>query len=470
MQRAGDIGMNNPLKTRADVQRAVIDLLIPAERYFSPSRARVRLGPNSAHFSSLAAEVESFSRLLWGLVPLVAGGGAYAATSLFLEGMMNGTDPGHPEFWGVPDDFDHRFVDAAALGYAFCLAPDLFWHPMPARQRRNLTRWLAVINSKKLHDNNWVVFRVLVNLGLRNVGAEFDASSMRRDLARLGSFARGDGWYSDGAGQPCDYYNSYVMHFYAMVYIRLSSACDELSRLLRDRANQFAHEFLNWFAPDGAALPYGRSLVYRFAHVSFWSGLSLANLAPVSWGVIKGIVLRHLRWWLGRPIFSETGLLTVGYAYANSAVGEQYVSPGSPYWSLKAFACLAVPESHPFWSSTEESLPALSQTTVQKSTNMIVCRHRGHVFALSGGQTSSSRPRHFSEKYARFCYSPRYGLSRSASPSGMELLAPENTLLVGEDLDCMHERRAPESVEVHDDHIATVWRRSEERRVGKDGR
>ncbi|WP_375803652.1 DUF2264 domain-containing protein, partial [Enterobacter kobei] len=48
-----------------------------------------------------------------------------------------------------------------------------------------------------------------------------------------------------------------------------------------------------------------------------------------------GIVLRHLRWWQQQSIVDRDGILTLGFAYPNLAMCEDYNSPGSPYWALK---------------------------------------------------------------------------------------------------------------------------------------
>ena len=63
--------------------------------------------------------------------------------------------------------------------------------------------------------------------------------------------------------------------------------------------------------------------------------------------MIKGIVLRHLRWWLKQPIFDRDGILSVGYSYPNLAMAEDYNAPGSPYWGLKTLLVLALDEATP---------------------------------------------------------------------------------------------------------------------------
>jgi len=64
----------NPLVSRDDVAKAVMDLFTPLLPYFSEGGARVRLSATGAHFDRAAADLEGFARPLWGIVPLAAGG------------------------------------------------------------------------------------------------------------------------------------------------------------------------------------------------------------------------------------------------------------------------------------------------------------------------------------------------------------------------------------------------------------
>ena len=142
---------------------------------------------------------------------------------------------------------------------------------------------------------------------------------------------------------------------------------------------------LYWFASDGAALPYGRSLTYRFSQSAFWSALAYAGVEPFSIGEIKGLILRNLR--IKQPIFDSNGLLTIGYRYPNLLMAENYNAPGSPYWALKTFLILALPEDHPFWQAEELPLPALKEKVVQKSPRFIICRQeeQDHTVVFNAG-------------------------------------------------------------------------------------
>lgn len=88
-------------------------------------------------------------------------------------------------------------------------------------------------------------------------------------------------------------------------------------RALSNAPSRFAKDFIHWFAPDGSALPYGRSLAYRFGQAAFWSAYVFAGCKGISLGVVKGILSRHLEWWSAQQITDRDGVLTVGYAYPN---------------------------------------------------------------------------------------------------------------------------------------------------------
>ena len=222
--------------------------------------------------------------------------------------------------------------------------------------REQLATWLQRINEVRLVQSNWLFFRVIVNLGLARCGLKWSPERVDDDLNRIDKSYLGDGWYSDGAdvppyrdGRRGDYYNPMAFHFYALVYTRLAPDHDPVrTARYTERARLFARDFIHWFSGNGAALPFGRSLTYRFAQGAFWGALAFAGVEAQPWPVIKGIYLRHLRWWMQQPIFSETGLLTIGYTYPNLLMAESYNSAGSPYWAMKAFLPLALPETHPF--------------------------------------------------------------------------------------------------------------------------
>ncbi|MBO3748428.1 DUF2264 domain-containing protein [Streptosporangiaceae bacterium NEAU-GS5] len=405
----------------------------PLAPHFSPGRARLRLGANTAHYPDAAAELEAFARPLWGLAPLAAGGGAFAHWDLWREGLANGTDPAHEEFWGEAGDRDQRLVETAAIGLGLALAPDVLWDPLTGKQRDDVAAWLRHALTARPVDNNWLFFPVMVGLGLDRVGVAYDRAPNIARLERLESFALGRGWYADGPTPQRDYYVPFAMHFYGLIYAALGQDPARAERL-RARAAAFALDFRHWFASDGAAVPYGRSMTYRFAQGAFWGALAFAGVEALPWGEVKGQLMRHLRWWTRRPILDREGLLTLGYGYAQPAMTEQYNAPGSPYWAMKALLPLALPAEHPLWAAAEEDGPPLPEVSAQPEAGVALmrCEQGRQVVLLSAGQ-HYTWVRSGAAKYAKFAYSSHFGFSVPGGGYGLDQEALDSTLALSED-------------------------------------
>ncbi|WP_190279408.1 DUF2264 domain-containing protein [Ornithinibacillus gellani] len=452
---------NNPLQTKRDLQTLMQDMATPLTTYFSPDKAYLDLGHTQAHYSPQVIGYEAFSRLLWGLAPLIAGGGSVDVWEDFITGLKNGTNPNHPEFWGYPRDYDQKTVETAAIGLTIALcSPDLL-ASFSTEEKENLHQWIRVVNEKKTPDNNWNLFKVLVNLGLAKAGMEDNQAANERAFERIETYYLGDGWYADGQTEQKDYYVSFAIHFYCLIYAKMKEKDDpERSALFKERASQFAKDFIYWFGADGSSIPFGRSLTYRFAQTAFWSALAFAEVEAFPWGVIKGIVLRHLRWWMQQPIFTSDGILTIGYAYPNLIMSENYNAPGSPYWALKSFLVLALADDHPFWQAKEQPLPDLEQTKVLTHANMIMRRDAAgeHVYALTSGQYAGFEPAHTAEKYAKFAYSNQFGFSVAKETYGLRHGSFDSTLALSERDNHYRVRRQCEQVQITEHAIYSLWR------------
>ena len=133
------------------------------------------------------------------------------------------------------------------------------------------------------------------------------------------------------------------MHYYSLLYCHIASTpffagsrltSAEKVKTYKERASLFARDFIHYFDPDsGASIPFGRSLTYRFACASFWGAMAFADVElpdGMTWGMVKSIYLKNLRWWFARPeILNNDGTLSIGYGYPNLNMAESYNSPGS---------------------------------------------------------------------------------------------------------------------------------------------
>ena len=168
--------------------------------------------------------------------------------------------------------------------------------------------------------------------------------------------------------------------------------------------------------------------------------------------------MRHLRWWLDRPIRDTSGLLTVGYGYPQPHLAEQYNAPGSPYWGMKAFLPLALPGTHPFWAAEELAAPALPEVSTQPEPGVVLMRcEEGRQVVMLSARQHSTWVRHGAAKYAKFAYSTRFGFSVPSGSPGLEQGAFDNTLALSEDGTHWRPCEEPRYADADDGLLHTRW-------------
>ncbi len=450
---------DNKLDTFQEAMTSFVQMIEPVEKYFDKDNTQFSYGHTGSRTWSRTASLEGLLRPLWGLVPATAGGLDTTLWANYEQAIQYGTDPKSETYWGGIGESDQRMVEMATLGLALAMTPEKLWEPLSEAVRENFANWLNQINAHTLPNNNWRFFIVMVNVGLKNVGAKYDSIRMEKELEVLESFYLADGWYADGAEEQRDYYVPFAMHYYGLIYSKLMNEDDpERCERFRVRGKRFAEDFIYWFGSNGDALPYGRSLTYRFAQCAYWGAMAFADVEVFSWGVMKGIVLRHLRHWFGQNIFDSEGILSLGYNYENLLMTEGYNAPGSTYWAMKAYIILALKEDHPFWQAKELPLPQLKEQVVQEHPHMILCRENPeHFAAFTSGQYAGFEPAHMDAKYEKFVYSNIFGFSVPKGTYGIEQGAYDNVLALSEQDMYFRTRHQSTILQLDEDMIVSSW-------------
>lgn len=450
---------SNPLSSRDDVIRAVTTMLSALDAQFPAGQAQFTLGDTCAHYDTNIAGMEGLSRALWGLFPLWAGGEETPFAEKYIQAIKLGTDPDSPQYWGDTGPYDQRLVEMAAYGLGLALLQTRLTDVFSQKELANFHRWLNQITDAQMPDSNWNYFAIIVQLGFKRAGLAFDQAAIDRRFAMMEAYYLGEGWYSDGPGRPKDYYISMAFHFYGLLYATLSPDDAERAATLRERSRLFARDFIYMSAADGSSVPFGRSLTYRFAMIAFWSAVAFSGVDEFSPGVVKGLILRHLRWWQQQPIFDRDGILTLGFAYPNLAMCEDYNSPGSPYWALKVFLILALPADHDFWLAEELPLPPLAKVRVIPQAAQILQhdRHSRHVTMLTSGQLELNNYVNTEAKYTRFAYSSRFGFTLERGRYGLKHAACDSMLLLSDNDNYWRGRRECEEVTVAENAIFCRW-------------
>jgi hypothetical protein len=153
-------------------------------------------------------------------------------------------------------------------------------------------------------------------------------------------------------------------------------------------------------------------MTYRFAFAAFWAAAAVGGVdlpAPVdNPGTVKGLLLRHLRWWTRHEdMFNSDGILNTGFAYPNMFLSEAYNSPESVYRCLKSLTVLIIPEDHAFWQCDELPRPLRQKRGVEACGVIWPPRHiidssPEHHCMLSSGQMTTKPHRAKDAKYCKF--------------------------------------------------------------------
>ncbi|MFF7182212.1 DUF2264 domain-containing protein [Streptomyces sp. NPDC008121] len=409
--------------TRAHWEHTADRLLLAVRPYATPRGGLVHLpGPRPSRSGTRSDGLEGHARTFLLAALRVAGAHGddpHGHLARYAEGLAAGTEaPGTdgPEAWPLLTDVRQAVVESASVALGLRLTRPWLWDRLDDRTRARVADWLLPALAPSPVDNNWWLFGLTVAGFLQDAGVATDraAATVDRSLARVEEWYLGDGWYSDGDNRAFDHYNAWALHFYPVLHAHLSgdrTLLDRYGPRLRAHLGDYAH----LFDANGAPLPFGRSLTYRFAAAAApWLG-TLTGHTPLTPGATRRLASGTLRYFLDRGARDGRGLLTLGWHGPHEPVLQDYSGPGSPYWASKGFLGLLLPAGHPAWTDPEEPLPAERADTVRPVAPAGLLIHSTAADGLvrlhnHGSNHAPSREAAEDDSgYARYAYSTRTG-------------------------------------------------------------
>ncbi|WP_328943033.1 DUF2264 domain-containing protein [Streptomyces sp. NBC_00250] len=417
--------------TRAHWETTADRLLLAVRPFASPHHGLIDLpGPRPSWSGARSDGLEGWARTFLLAALRVAGGqGAdpHDHLSRYAEGLTAGTaQPGRADAdsWPLTTDTRQAIVEAASVALGLRLTRPWLWDRLDDRTRERVADWLRPALGPSPVDNNWWLFGLTVAGFLQDVGADTDraAATVDRSLARIEDWYLGDGWYSDGDNRAFDHYNAWALHFYPVLHAHLAGDRELLDRY-GPRLRAHLDDYVHLFDADGAPLPYGRSLIYRFAAAAApWLG-TLTGHTPLTPGATRRLASGTLRYFLDRGATDPNGLLTLGWHGPYAPLVQEYSGPGSPYWASKGFLGLLLPADHPAWTDPEEPLPAERADTVRPfapagllvqttAADGLVRLHNHGSNHVGSAEAAEDDP-----GYARHAYSTRTGPTTGPAPA-----------------------------------------------------
>jgi hypothetical protein len=344
---------------------ALADQMLAAVRpYASPGHALVTIPGPEGGYGRAVDGLEGFARtfLLAGFrIAGARGAGVDDLAERYATGIATGTDPAAPDRWVRLDEHPQSKVEAASIALILDLTRPWIWDRLSPAVRERVVDYLApAVGDDTYPRINWVWFRLVVQTFLRSVGGPHSLTEMAEDLATHDTFARADGWLSDGTERSYDHYVGWALHTYPTLWARMAGAAD-LAAGRRDRdlaaLDRYLLDAVALVGADGSPLIQGRSLIYRFAAAApFWVG-ALAGVPSVSPGRLRRAATAIVRHFVDRGAFDGRGLLTLGWHGPWPRLAQAYSGPGSPYWASKGLLGVALPADHPVWTVPQEPLP-----------------------------------------------------------------------------------------------------------------
>lgn len=370
-------------------------LLVPLAALMKPDKADLPLVGRASNHGATADRLESFARpCLLAAHWFASEPGASESLSRdeiaawFRRGLLVGTDPSSPEYWGPTANHHQHTVEMAALTLALQIARTSLWEPLSKSNREQVARWFASVRGAGLHRNNHMFFGVMTLAFLNQEG--FDRSSdgpvMHHLLEVLESMALGGGWFIDGMNETVDYYQAYAFHYYGPWWAKLYGHTDpERARRWKEWTRKFLKDYIHFFAASGENPPFGRSQCYRFAASAPFGLAEHCGVSAIPPGQARRVCTRNLDFFLRRGVLQKQGALSLGWTDEFPELTEAYSCAGSPYWAAKGFAPLLLPSNHRFWQAKEERLPSERsdfQITVPQA-GLVVRSHDGEVEVLN---------------------------------------------------------------------------------------
>jgi len=289
-----------------------------------------------------ADQMERFARLAplaaaWissgrpGSIDLYAGRSVDLGT-LLREGVLAGTNPQSPAYWGPIADRDQRIVEASDIALVLWLSRHTIWQGLTGSERAQVARWLSQVNRKRVSDNNWHLFVTFTNLVLGALGQPADLDGARQHYVRLKSFYRGDGWFSDGPSPAFDYYNAWGIHYLLYWLNQVDPLWDP--DFIQDASGLFLGNYRYLFGSAGFPIR-GRSVCYRMAAPAPLVAGQLAHPHIVPADEARRALDEVWQYFIARNAVSE-GAVTQGYCGPDPRVLDNYSGPASCLWSLRS--------------------------------------------------------------------------------------------------------------------------------------
>lgn len=339
-------------------------LLLDARPHASPAHAGFRFTETPGALGERVDALEGFARtFLLAAFRLAgdAGHDPHGFAEWYASGIEAGVDPRSPERWIRLDEHSQAKVEAASLVLGLDMTRPWIWDRFSLQVQDRVVDYLSTaVGDPNYWPNNWVWFRIVTQTFLRSVGAEHSMQDIADDLATHDSLVRTDGWITDGEGRNFDHYVGWALHLYPTLWSRMQGAAEiAASRVDSDRQalQRYLRDAVRLVGSDGSPVIQGRSLTYRYAAAApFWVG-ALAGVEYPNAGLLRKAAGRIVGHFVNADSAANPAVLDIGWTNSWPRLAQFYSGPGSSYWAIHGLMGVALPATHPVWTTVNAPMP-----------------------------------------------------------------------------------------------------------------
>lgn len=307
-------------------------------------------------------------------------------------------------------------VETCALVICLDICRDEIWDRYTQEEKDTVAAFLRSYAYALTSPQNWRLFNMLDMAFLHKEGYDIDKNVMLSHAQAILNYYAGDGWYRDG--QSFDYYSCWAFNVYAPIWNKWYGYENEpyLADRFEKNANELMRTYPDFFDRDGFTNMWGRSCVYRLAATSPLSENFALKSPAADPGLARRIASGSLLQFLTRDDFLKNGVPSMGFYGEFPPLIQGYSCTESAYWIGKAFLCIALPQTHPFWTAEENngSWDKLSggevKETVLNGPALCFTNHSasGETILRTGKVIKRHNDSHGMWNYSKLAYNSKY--------------------------------------------------------------
>lgn len=276
--------------------------------------------------------------------------------SYLKHGLLSGTQKSNPEYWGDIKDKDQRIVEAADIALALWISKDYIWNELTHAEKKQISDWLHQAVRKKIVDNNWNLFPIIITKSLESLGFKNE-----KNLGYITNLYKnykskhylGSGWFDDPP-KGIDYYNAWSIHYTLFWLDQIDPNFDH--KFIKQSLSEFLSFYKYLFSENGFPI-MGRSVCYRMAAPAPIISGALLLPEEISPGLALNVLDKTWCYFIKNDALNY-GTVSQGYFKNDLRLLDSYSGTGSCLWSLRSLIVAFYTSKHiPLWEAQKDKLP-----------------------------------------------------------------------------------------------------------------